>query len=415
MMFCPSCGRQVSDEARFCPGCGRSLEPSAPRPPEASRHARARRAALAAGLVAAIVALVAAVALLVPRLLSDSPELQDRTSSNAATGGRATAADGYCYFYDDAASSIDRMRMDGSPAADAETVYALDEGHVAHSLCVKGGVLYFVDQDIDAATSGEGGSTLHALDLDGGGDRILYTALNAPDDMNNGATLTTACVFDRTLYVVESVPTGDYDFFCQLVTMGLDGSDQRVVCQLPTNTYASLVTRDAIYYVVDSSIYAVDPSTAQTRLVYQASCDYLGGPMGISDGRLVFTETDYGSNADASYADNVDRLVTVGVDGSDPTVLLTTEGIDSFNLVGTANGAAYLQDYEATESEDDLTGWVDLTITNWKLRSVPLDGGDATILLDGRTTQSAQLVDLGDGWVAVTDHDGVTTLSVDGS
>ena len=214
---------------------------------------------------------------------------------------------------------------------------------------------------------------------------------------------------------MESVPTGDYDFFCQLVTMGLDGSDQRVVCQLPTNTYASLVTRDAIYYVVDSSIYAVDSSTAQTRLVYQASCDYLGGPMGISDGRLVFTETDYGSNADASYADNVDRLVTVGVDGSDPTVLLTTEGIDSFNLVGTANGAAYLQDYEATESEDDLTGWVDLTITNWKLRSVPLDGGDATILLDGRTTQSAQLVDLGDGRVAVTDDGGVTTLSVDGS
>ena len=135
MMFCPSCGRQVSDEARFCPGCGRSLEPSAPRPPRRRVHARARRAALAAGLVAAIVALVAAVALLVPRLLSDSPELQDRTSSNAATGGRATAADGYCYFYDDAASSIDRMRMDGSPAADAETVYALDEGHVAHYRC----------------------------------------------------------------------------------------------------------------------------------------------------------------------------------------------------------------------------------------------------------------------------------------
>ena len=29
-MFCPACGRQLSDDARFCPGCGSPVAPASP-------------------------------------------------------------------------------------------------------------------------------------------------------------------------------------------------------------------------------------------------------------------------------------------------------------------------------------------------------------------------------------------------
>lgn len=32
-MFCPNCGKQVSDDARFCPSCGGALSPAGPTPP----------------------------------------------------------------------------------------------------------------------------------------------------------------------------------------------------------------------------------------------------------------------------------------------------------------------------------------------------------------------------------------------
>ena len=60
-MFCPACGKEISDSAKFCPGCGSAMAPApAPAPaPVAPAPAPAPQTDDAA-LVAAITAAVAA-------------------------------------------------------------------------------------------------------------------------------------------------------------------------------------------------------------------------------------------------------------------------------------------------------------------------------------------------------------------
>lgn len=420
-MFCPKCGSQVADGAAFCPKCGARV-PSGPKAPSgataaggapavAPRPARGRGALVGAAVgVVALLAVVAVVVLglfgkgpaagVVPSVVA--PRLGNELANLSMGGGYVASADGYDYFVSYRGGGVCRAKA-GEGDAEAEVVYPLqvdmDGYSMASSLNVMDGWVYLVDNSYHYSDGYDQGHTIKVVRVraDGSEQEDLYEV--EPENENGDpAYVQSMYVYDDTVYLVvqyydSSVSKYEHD----IVTFGTDGSDAEVACSFDAEGAAGvLVTPDRLYYYSNPStsstsvqsmgkLCAMDLDGSDFEELYQSSFGSVYG-LSLEDGRLVFSESNYGAGRM--------RVVSLATDGSDERTVYES-GHDTSTSVGTyADGKAYLVVYD---NGDGYSGSPD------RIEVAPLSGeGDVEeIGLHDEDIFSLSLSDAGDHLVVL--------------
>ncbi len=278
---------------------------------------------------------------------------EDASKSSLEAYGAASSLGAYDIFYSTSQGGICRGdRSNGT----VELLYPIDsERYWVNRLAVEGDLIYYTFEDyMDSETRPE----LHAVGLDGTGDRIIFSGVSAADGAITVSghldSIDQISVSDGVLNLVCTYTQGDaYDSEVRIFRMNADGTDivtRGVIGGIRGD--GVLATENAAYYVnhgiEPAEVATLDFATNRTFGLYP------GGVWGIADlvladGRLYCREYDEnGLNQ---------RITSFATDGTDVRTVYEFPANSSGMILAAQDRGLFCEVYSRDENPVDVTTW----------------------------------------------------------
>lgn len=413
-MFCPKCGEKNLDGAKFCAACGASFgDRAAPLQPQDAPVGRPRKRRMPVAVVVVLTcALLGVGAVVAMNVLSGMRAQQERDASNAslANQGGGAEEDDLVFFYSTKAGGICRARAEDSSSV--EVIYPVDkETHWVTSLVVEGDTLFFVLADYVHG----GAPEVHSIKTDGSSDQLLFTG-SGNDDPGAWGSIDQLRVVDGTLYAIWSRSGAREERYFDLYGMSLDGTDQRLLAHVDGVAGSGVILANDRLYYVDNQFDSVDGTTQASimslslggddlRTVHRSvGCNVM--ELVVSGGRLYFQE--YGGITP-------NRVVSVGLDGSDPLIAYElSPSLSGLRIRAAAQDGVYVEVYGLEEKMPEPTSW-DLLLVRPDGSDPAGIANDLTIYNPTITNTGSRLLVLENGQYQGSVGERVMSLSLDGA